>query len=370
MNDIFNLMLFYGFFLGVTLAIGNLAIKREKKRSDYYALSLFMMGLLMLNIALYSTGMIRNYEYICTALLPVSYIAAAIQLIRYNILVSLEPVTKKQYSAYYLPSVAVTVIILIPLFSSTLSYDKNLLRFTPLLSDEFKNLPAYYKGVIFLYPFLHIFHSTLFLIPLFRMSFIWNRKYSDRQLVLSKASYICGMFICLASLVICIGSFFSMNIIKLGLFIGNNSMLLTFIFAMRYPEFRIQLHEEVKTYSYIKSKITGLNIQDIIIRLEAAMNEERAYAVEGITIKTMAAELDITVHQLSEILNRHMGQNFNSYINNFRIAEAKRLLIEKPEMTIIEISGEVGFSSSSMFSTQFSKTEGISPRDYRKRHSV
>jgi len=366
MDNFINLILFYGFFLGVTLAIGNLALKRSKKRSDLYTVSIFMMGLWLLNIALYSTRMIKNYEYICTALIPFSYIAATSQYIRYNILVSLKPVTKKKNSVYYIPAIAVTIIILIPLFSNNLDYTAEFLRFTPLLTDEFLTLPKYYKIVILLYPLLHFYHVILFSVPLYRTSFIWSKKHSGQQLVLSKASYLCCLFICISSVVAGIGTLFSFNIIKLGLFLGNNAMLLTFIFAMRYPEFRIKLHEEVKTYSYIKSKIKGLNVPVIINRLEKAMNEQRAYAVEGITIKTMATELNITVHQLSEILNRHMGKNFNSYINNYRIDEAKKLLIERPDMSIIDVSGEVGFSSSSMFSTLFSKREGISPRDYRK----
>ncbi len=366
MNDMLNLMLFFGFFLGVTLAIGNLALKKERKRSDFYTVSIFMMGLWLLNIALYSTGMIKNYGHICTALLPFSYFAAASQYIRYDILVSLNPGRSRLQAMVYIPAAAVTVIVLVPAFSSTIEYNEEMLRFTPILSGEFTLMPAYFRSVLLLYPLLHLYHVVLFSAPLFRTSFIWSRRHSGQQLVLSKASYICALVICLSSAVAGIGSLFSLSVIRLGLFLGNNAMLLTFIFAMRYPEFRIKLHEEVKKYSYIKSKTTGLDVPGIIGRLEKAMTAERAYAVEGITIKTMATELGITVHQLSEILNRQMGKNFNSYINGYRISEAKRLLVEKPDMSIIEISGEIGFSSSSMFSTIFSKTEGISPRDFRK----
>lgn len=367
MINFVDLILFYGFFLGITLAIGNLALKREKKSSDYYTFSIFLMGLLLLNIALYSTEIIKNYEYICTALLPLTFLAAASQYVRYNSLVTEAESDEIIRFFCYIPAAVVLIIVLIPAFHPELEYNKDLLRFEPVLKGNFINLPVYYKTVMLLYPLLHFFHIILFSIPLAGTSFIWSRKNADQNLALSKASYISALFICLSSVVIAIGCLYSFIIVKIGLFLGSNAMLFTFILAMRYPQFRIKLHEEVKKYSYLKSKTRTLNVQEIIDQLEAIMEKGRAYAVEGITIRDIASELEISVHQLPEILNRYMGKNFNTYINSFRINEAKKLLLERPELTVIQISGEVGFSSSSIFSTAFSKSEGISPRDYRKK---
>lgn len=367
MNDLINVILFYGFFLGVTLAAGNLALKKENKRSEFYTLSLFLMGLCMLQIALYSTRMVSGYEYLSTALLPVSYAAATLQYARYNMLVTDDPESQKRNLKACYPAVAVLVIVLIPAFHGGIDYDRDMLRFNPVLTGNFSSLPLYYKTLMLLYPAMHFYHVFLLCIPLTKTFFIWNSKISDQKLTSSKASYLSAASIGFSSFLIAIGCLFSITIVKIGLFLGSNSMLLTFLFATREPEFRMNLHEEVKKYGYMKSKIKSLDVKNIISRMEAAMKEERAYAVEGITIKSMAAELDITVHQLSEILNHHMGKNFNAYVNSYRIDEAKRLLVERPDMTIIDISGEVGFSSSSMFSTLFSKSEGISPRDFRKK---
>ncbi len=367
MNDLINVILFYGFFLGITLAAGNLALKKENKKNDIYTLSLFLMGLCMLQIALYSTRMVSGYEYLSTALLPISYTAATMQYVRYNMLVTDDSeAAKKNFKSCY-PAIAVLVLVLIPAFHSGIDYNKDLLRFNPILSGDFGSLPLYYKILMLLYPAMHFYHVFLLCIPLTKTFFIWSSENSEHRLTSSKASYLSAASICFSSFLIAIGCLFSLTIVKIGLFLGSNSMLLTFLFARREPEFRMNLHEEVKNYGYIKSKIKGLDVKNIIGRMEAAMKQERAYAVEGITIKSMAAELEITVHQLSEILNRYTGKNFNSYINCYRIEEAKRLLIEQPDMSIIDIAGEVGFSSSSMFSTIFSKNEGVSPRDFRKK---
>ena len=90
-----------------------------------------------------------------------------------------------------------------------------------------------------------------------------------------------------------LGSLFSLNLVKAGLFLGTNAMLLTFVLSSRFPEFRIRLHEEIKKFSYLKSKTRGLDITEIIEKLSDIMLNQRAYAVEGITIKDIAAELDI-----------------------------------------------------------------------------
>lgn len=367
MEDLLNLMLFYGFFLGVTLAAGHFFVKKEKKSRDFYTVSIFAMGLCLLNMALYSTRMIKYYEYYCTALLPVSYFAATTQYIRYRILITPvdRPAPNRWY--YYIPSAAVLLFVLVPALHPALDYDPDLIRFYPLISPEFMQSGLYYKLLLALYPSLHLFHGTLFTISLAGASFIWSRKNSEISFVISKSLYICGFLICLASVFAFAGGIFSLGLVKAGTFIGSCSMLLTYIFAVRYPKFSVRLHEEVRSYGYMKSKVGGLDVRSIITKLENAMRLERAYAVEGITIRSMAAELGLTVHQLSEILNKHMGKNFNSYVNGFRIDEAKRLLAENPGMSIIQISGEVGFSSSSIFSTVFSKIEGISPREYRKK---
>jgi AraC-like DNA-binding protein len=368
MADLTDIMLFYGFFLGMTLCAGNLALNRERKQGNLYTVSIFLVGLWLLHIALFSTGIVNGYEYISTGLLPFSYLAVASQYIRYDILVSPEKSKEKGGLIYYLPALAALFIVIIPGLSQEITYDKDMLRFTPVLDGNFIKLPFYFKILHILYPVLFIYHFSLFTKPLIKTFFIWNRKNADQSFKLSRISYFCTSVICASSAIASAGSLFSLSIVKAGLFMGSNAMLLTFILAMRYPDFRARLYEEVQKYRYFKSKVSGLDVQKIINDLEAAMNHERAYAVEGITIRDMAAELEITIQQLSEILNFNMGKNFNSYINGFRVEEAKKILIEKPDMSIIDVAGAVGFSSSSIFSTVFSKSEGVSPKEYRKKN--
>ena len=60
-----------------------------------------------------------------------------------------------------------------------------------------------------------------------------------------------------------------------------------------------------------------------------------------------------------------MGKNFAKFLNEIKIDAAKRLLLTTNK-TITEISMETGFSSSSHFISNFSKSVGITPLAYRK----
>lgn len=70
--------------------------------------------------------------------------------------------------------------------------------------------------------------------------------------------------------------------------------------------------------------------------------------------------------EVSFILNAHYKKTFYELINELRVEEAKRLLIEKKNKNILDIALESGFNSHSAFQRFFKRFVGLSPRDYRK----
>lgn len=97
----------------------------------------------------------------------------------------------------------------------------------------------------------------------------------------------------------------------------------------------------------------------IIGKLDILMKEDKIYLDETLTLKIIAEKLDITQHQLSEILNDRLGQSFTEYINISRIEESKQLLLSKKEASILEIAYESGFNSKSSFYNAFKKFAGL-----------
>lgn len=83
-----------------------------------------------------------------------------------------------------------------------------------------------------------------------------------------------------------------------------------------------------------------------------------------ITLCEVAEKTYISQWHLSKLLNRHMGLNFSEILNNIRVKEAKKLLMNS-SMRIGDIAWEVGFMDIAHFSKVFKKLTGLSANEYR-----
>ena len=82
--------------------------------------------------------------------------------------------------------------------------------------------------------------------------------------------------------------------------------------------------------------------------------------------KILSKELGINRTYLSNFINEVYGTNFNGWINELRVKEAKSKMCESPELSLSEIADFVGFADSAHFSKQFKQNEGVSPSVWRK----
>lgn len=88
------------------------------------------------------------------------------------------------------------------------------------------------------------------------------------------------------------------------------------------------------------------------------------YTNNDMSLATLAAQLDVNTKYLSEIINKHYHDNFNTYINKLRINYIIEKLKNEPEYLNYKISylaEECGFSSHSSFATVFKSITGIAP---------
>jgi len=121
--------------------------------------------------------------------------------------------------------------------------------------------------------------------------------------------------------------------------------------------------------TYSKSKLIGVDTSDKLAQLESIMLKDKLYQNEELSLSLLADQLELSTHQLSELINTQFDVNFPRYIREQRILEAKRLLIEEPSTSILAISMETGFKSQSNFYTAFKEITGVSPGQYRKKQS-
>lgn len=86
--------------------------------------------------------------------------------------------------------------------------------------------------------------------------------------------------------------------------------------------------------------------------------------MEQINVKKVADKFFLNAAYLGRAFQKATGVNFNQYVNQLRITEAKRLLLQTDKL-IYEIANEVGYSESCYFITKFTQGTGKSPNEYR-----
>jgi AraC-like DNA-binding protein len=141
-------------------------------------------------------------------------------------------------------------------------------------------------------------------------------------------------------------------------------------FGLRQPEVFSGLIEIEKSSSpkYEKSRLAEEVVSKYLEKLEKLIVAEQPYLKPGLTLSSLAGELKIPSHHLSQIINQEFNQNFFDFINSKRIEEAKKRIIDPDyeHLNIAAICYEVGFNSTSAFNSAFKKHAGTTPSQYKK----
>ncbi len=107
----------------------------------------------------------------------------------------------------------------------------------------------------------------------------------------------------------------------------------------------------------------------VLSRLERALDVDRVYLQEGLTIGALAEHLGTGEHVLRRVINRGMGhRNFNDFLHAWRIREACEELArpEHARLPVLSIAMKVGYGSVGPFNRAFKARIGMTPTDYRR----
>jgi AraC-like DNA-binding protein len=90
------------------------------------------------------------------------------------------------------------------------------------------------------------------------------------------------------------------------------------------------------------------------------------YKDPNLKLNDLARGINISSHLLSQLLNDNLGKSFNTYINEYRIREACKLIEINHHLTFEAIGYEVGFNSKSTFYTAFKKIKDTTPALFKE----
>nr|WP_299000970.1 helix-turn-helix domain-containing protein [uncultured Allomuricauda sp.] len=123
--------------------------------------------------------------------------------------------------------------------------------------------------------------------------------------------------------------------------------------------------DETKTVS-----LPATNEQRKLVRMvDKYLQESEVFMDKNLTIVAISEPLKVHPKRISQAINKVNGENFNSYINRYRIEKAGEMLSDRSldNLSIEGIGTEVGFQSKSAFYTAFKKITGTTPSRYKEK---
>jgi len=100
--------------------------------------------------------------------------------------------------------------------------------------------------------------------------------------------------------------------------------------------------------------------------IKQLLEEGKAYEDPELSLTQLAKALKTNPSVLSKVINQGFGQNFNDFINDYRIAAVKQKLQagEYKTQTLLGIAYDCGFNSKATFNRAFKKATGVTPKEW------
>lgn len=165
---------------------------------------------------------------------------------------------------------------------------------------------------------------------------------------------------------------FAKPLIATAIFFSSYAILIGLAFfaaaltLLRFPSITDEVAEAVQA-NYVQSTLNNIDRDAIVDQLKELMFKDKLYIQESLNLSTLAEQLPINSHQLSELINSEFGKGFSLFIREYRINEAKRLLLEEPKSSVLSIGLSVGFTSQSNFYAAFRELVGMAPGEFRSK---
>jgi len=119
--------------------------------------------------------------------------------------------------------------------------------------------------------------------------------------------------------------------------------------------------------SYKKSGLSEIAADEYLAKMNEVMGKEKPFKNNKLNLTDLSKLLDISNHNMSEIINKKLNTNFYDYINSYRVREVQKLIEEDMDSrySILALGYEAGFSSKSAFYNSFKKVCGVTPAQFR-----
>lgn len=121
--------------------------------------------------------------------------------------------------------------------------------------------------------------------------------------------------------------------------------------------------------SAVETILKGNSLREVTIvhaNLKKAISYIARHYKKPITLDDLAKYCNISKQQLIRYFKNSLNTTPIKYITEYKVFRAKEMLFTYPQLTVKEISEELGFDNQHYFSRIFMKTTGQTPTEFRK----
>ncbi|MBL8966547.1 MAG: AraC family transcriptional regulator [Spirochaetaceae bacterium] len=140
-----------------------------------------------------------------------------------------------------------------------------------------------------------------------------------------------------------------------------------YFYVVKNPRVLTKLRTEIGKEHERRLVLGDEEAADIARKLESLVRSMEFIGDEKLDLRSLAARIGVPAYRLSSYFGSRLATTFPAWRNKQRIAYVKRRMTERPDLTILEISVEAGYTSKATFNTQFSRSEGMSPSEFRRK---
>lgn len=117
-------------------------------------------------------------------------------------------------------------------------------------------------------------------------------------------------------------------------------------------------------------QVSSHSVEQNYVKLHPVFQYIEANFDRLITIKDLAACIDVTPQYLCLLFKKAMKMRPMEYVNRERINRSKELMFKESGIRMHEIAMRVGFDSPSYFSSVFKRLERLSPEQFKRIHGI
>jgi len=346
----------FGALLAFLLAIGELIVRPIVRRNLYLAGVFFCLAFMLLHGWAGITGYIRVCPQLLFAHVPAIFLIGPAA---YRWLLCLIGRPHARFRWFEMIPILIMSALMIPVYAE--SSETKLQMIAAFRSGAPPILPRLALGTGSLVFAIYLIIATKAFFASFRL----------RDIRSDPAVQLCSAILSFAFVetLVAGANFFhpAPELIEILLVSLSVFLPITYLLSQRYPQFFMQMQSAVSRSRYEYSRLKGVDLEDLRKRLDLLMSEKQLFVDEDLTIEDLAAEMQVSVHQLSEFFNKNLSTNFAGYVNSFRVRKACELLLAEPDRTILSVAYDVGFGAKSTFNLVFIRQMGITPSAFRRK---